>query len=438
MSVHQYIGARYVPYYYENSLDPTSCEWEPNVNYEALTVVTLPNQHSYISKKAVPDTIGSPALNAEYWLDTGYDNAYIQALQDQIDDMNDGSVAGSLQNQINEMQDGSVAGSLQNQINTKVPEFVDRHYIFLGDSYDTLHAGYSWIDMVAQYIGIPAGNYEKRSAGGHGFYPTVPTNTWTNYLIANPVSDPDAITDIVICGGANDVHAPEVDLYTGMHDFDTYVRAQYPNLKRIYLGFIGWQQVAANRPKMVKQAGLYRRYGVSFGWRYINGVENIMKNPGLIDLNYTDYQHPTTGGVEHLGFGIADALMMGTCEEYARNISTYTPYATDIALNAGQSITLTEDIRDGMVTVAWSDISGSFVRNVGSIVFTLGVGAENMSAVPCNKFLPCVFRVGTDTHPAYLYFSDVKTIQIMFCDGYQPANGAYWKLCASTATLIIT
>lgn len=88
MSLHQYIGARYVPYYYQNSLDPTSTEWEPNVTYEALTVVTLPNQHSYISKKTVPDTIGSPALNAEYWLDQGSRDAYINSLQSQIDTIN--------------------------------------------------------------------------------------------------------------------------------------------------------------------------------------------------------------------------------------------------------------------------------------------------------------------------------------------------------------
>lgn len=87
MSMHQYIGARYVPYYYENSLDPTSTEWEPNVNYEALTVVTLPNLHSYISKKRVPDTVGSPALNPEYWLDTGSDNAYIAQLQQDLGDV---------------------------------------------------------------------------------------------------------------------------------------------------------------------------------------------------------------------------------------------------------------------------------------------------------------------------------------------------------------
>lgn len=84
----QYIGARYVPIYYENSLDPTSTEWEPNVTYEPLTVVTLPNNHSYISKKTVPATIGTPAQNAAYWLDSGSEDAYIQELQDQIDALN--------------------------------------------------------------------------------------------------------------------------------------------------------------------------------------------------------------------------------------------------------------------------------------------------------------------------------------------------------------
>ena len=113
----QYIGARYVPTYYQNSLNPTSSEWEANVQYDPLTIVSLPNLHSYQSKKFVPANIGSPASNPEYWYDQGYASAYYQALQDQIDDMNDGTVPGSLQNQINDMNDGSVSGSLQNQIN---------------------------------------------------------------------------------------------------------------------------------------------------------------------------------------------------------------------------------------------------------------------------------------------------------------------------------
>lgn len=102
MAVRQYIGARYVPTYYQNSQDPTSAEWEPNVNYDPLTIVSLPNMHSYQSKKFVPASVESPASNPEYWYDQGYASAYYQALQDQIDDMNDGSVPGSLQDQIND------------------------------------------------------------------------------------------------------------------------------------------------------------------------------------------------------------------------------------------------------------------------------------------------------------------------------------------------
>lgn len=66
----QYIGARYVPVWYVNSVDQTA-NWEINVEYEPLTFVTTPNNHLYISKKTVPDNIGTPADNTLYWLDMG-------------------------------------------------------------------------------------------------------------------------------------------------------------------------------------------------------------------------------------------------------------------------------------------------------------------------------------------------------------------------------
>ena len=127
-----YIGARYVPIFYENSEDPTSSLWENNVTYEPLTWVTLANGHMYISKKEVPASIGTPADNGEYWLEAGQYNAYIQTLQDEIDDMKDGTISGSLQNQItqnatdiSDMKDGSVEGSLQDQINTNSGDISD-------------------------------------------------------------------------------------------------------------------------------------------------------------------------------------------------------------------------------------------------------------------------------------------------------------------------
>ncbi|MBO7733510.1 MAG: hypothetical protein J6S67_13180 [Methanobrevibacter sp.] len=76
----QYVGARYVLKIYENSLDPSTSEWESGVNYEPLTLVQY-NYGSYISKKDVPANIGNPANNPEYWTQTGFYSGQIAELQ---------------------------------------------------------------------------------------------------------------------------------------------------------------------------------------------------------------------------------------------------------------------------------------------------------------------------------------------------------------------
>lgn len=72
--VRQYIGARYVPKFYENSLGNT--DWESGVSYEPLTIVTY-NGNSYTSKKPVPAGIGAPPANGSYWVATGIFNAQL-------------------------------------------------------------------------------------------------------------------------------------------------------------------------------------------------------------------------------------------------------------------------------------------------------------------------------------------------------------------------
>ena len=68
MAVRQYIGARYVPKFYENSLG--TAEWQAGVIYEPLTIVTY-NGNSYTSKKTVAADIGNPSDNPSYWVATG-------------------------------------------------------------------------------------------------------------------------------------------------------------------------------------------------------------------------------------------------------------------------------------------------------------------------------------------------------------------------------
>lgn len=91
MATRQYVGARYVIKIYENSVDPSTAEWESDVNYEPLTMVTY-NYGSYLSKKAVPGTVGDPAANPDYWVQTGFYNGQIASLQSQIDTINNTTI----------------------------------------------------------------------------------------------------------------------------------------------------------------------------------------------------------------------------------------------------------------------------------------------------------------------------------------------------------
>ena len=84
MSNLQYIGARYVPKFYLNpdypAPDTRNNDWKSGVDYEALTIVTY-NNDSYTSKKPVPDTVGNPIDNPDYWACTTKYTAALMALQ---------------------------------------------------------------------------------------------------------------------------------------------------------------------------------------------------------------------------------------------------------------------------------------------------------------------------------------------------------------------
>lgn len=88
----QYIGARYVPKFYLNpdypAPDTRNNDWKSGVDYEALTIVTY-NNDSYTSKQPVPDTVGSPIDNPDYWACTTKYTAALVALQTTVQNLED-------------------------------------------------------------------------------------------------------------------------------------------------------------------------------------------------------------------------------------------------------------------------------------------------------------------------------------------------------------
>ena len=81
MAVRQYIGARYVPKFFDNP--GGGSEWLAGVEYEPLTIVTY-LYNSYTSKKIVPASIGNPAENGNYWAATGNYNSQMEAYRQEV------------------------------------------------------------------------------------------------------------------------------------------------------------------------------------------------------------------------------------------------------------------------------------------------------------------------------------------------------------------
>ena len=80
MSRRQYVGARYVPKYFDWD---GSNEWKSGVTYEALTIVTR-NGNNYTSKIPVPSNVGEPENNPEYWVLTGMSDEQIESLRQDL------------------------------------------------------------------------------------------------------------------------------------------------------------------------------------------------------------------------------------------------------------------------------------------------------------------------------------------------------------------
>lgn len=97
MANRQYIGARYVPIFFNNN---GSAEWISGIPYEPLTIVTYLG-NSYTSTINVPSNIGDPPSNPNYWVNTANYNAQLNTLQGTlnslsltVDDMNKIDIVG--------------------------------------------------------------------------------------------------------------------------------------------------------------------------------------------------------------------------------------------------------------------------------------------------------------------------------------------------------
>lgn len=356
MATRQYIGARYVIKIYENSLDQSSAEWEAGVTYEPLTMVTY-NNSSYLSKKNVPGSIGDPASNPEYWVVTGAYNGQILNLQNQIDDMNDGTVPGSLQNQIDDLNAGA-----------------SHNIIVIGNSFvneGVANALIADFDHSYKYVG-----------SGIGFCPySGHTTTFEDELdaaIADSAFNNDSITDILFVSAMGDtlsfdenVGAYSSNLLTTLASIRTKIENNFTNCKRVMITLAETRSVAKNS-YMSKYSTLFaihrlfvkivHQYNMQYlGWSGFN----VMLEGSQYTLS--DGYHPSALGSTFIGSFIKDSYY-----GHAEYITKYTVAHIDFKYTASATLTTVVKFSPTQVQINnWvvSDTAGSAVTiGSGSVI----------------------------------------------------------------------
>lgn len=348
MAMRQYIGARYTTKVYENSLDPSSAEWEAGVTYEPLTLVTYLNS-SYLSKKDVPGSVGDPSANPSYWVLTGAYNGQILNLQNQI-----------------------------NAINQVIGSLAERQWIFVGDSFGASPAiGDDWCSFMVDMMTTKGITSYRTHLSGAAFY----NDGYLTALQSLTVADPDKITDILVGGGINDMNNL-AGLATGMSTFVAYMKTTYPNATLHYAPFA----------LTTTASGL--QYVVDF-IAYANGAANGIDKCDIVPDSYLVFRkygnlggdgvHPTINGSHEIannliGFCLTGSLSLQNGYDFG-TFDWYDPSVID-TVNSSASISTLEVYSPTELYIQISPFTVAFLAPTG-----IWAAATRIATITAPKYL---------------------------------------------------
>ena len=258
MSMHTYIGARYVPRF---------CgDYDNTQSYEPLDVVDNGSGTTYIAR--IPTPAGTPLTDQTHWFLYGASSGAIVALQNQV-----------------------------NTLINEVDALKTKKYVFIGDSYGNGSGNNNgWIDKLVVMLGLSASDYYSSAVGGSGFAPS--GNQYVTHLqtlAAGMTNDEkDAITDVVVLGGANDAGHSVSDMAAYVNAFVAQSEYEFPNAK-IHIGMCAGNY--ATNTIGIQHPRTLEGYLAGSGYSYINNIEFIFHDRSLIGA---DHIHPTDDGYERL------------------------------------------------------------------------------------------------------------------------------------------
>lgn len=181
--------------------------------------------------------------------------------------------------------------------------------ICIGDSYGE---GYNpdgnvtgWPTLLKSYLGLTDDNFFSNSLGGAGF---INNTTFTTLLTQTSHHfNNDEVTNIIVCGGFNDVNNVEHDIINAIYNFKQSANVLYPNAQ-IFVGFIGNAMDMSIRGGLNLPRASYISGCKYNGITYLSGVENALHCTAMFG---SDGIHPNTWGQETIAKAISNTILNG-------------------------------------------------------------------------------------------------------------------------------
>lgn len=333
MPTRQYIGARYVPEFYNGV--GGSAEWVNGVAYEALTIVTRLGA-SFTSRKPVPANIGAPENNPAYWVNTGNYNEQVARYVEEVQDVEDRLEV--------------------------VEEYTakQRHIVIIADGYGTYDAveGHTLtnnlLDKFISYSGWSRNKVHYSAANDGGFCNGGFLAQLNNLNLPEDVAK--FVTDVYVIGGWNDerglASVSEEAFDEAAVRLGTRARALYPRAN-LHACFCAWGYRAANNMQNIR---------ATQAWYF-----NLRHRGWIVEKNYAFILHNTTWfignnnnpnqyGVNELAAALVQLVESGTCHaSYETNATYKNAIGT---LPAAALIGCNQYMNDGSITIELIPVRG--------------------------------------------------------------------------------
>ena len=211
---------------------------------------------------------------------------------------------GDLSNDISELSTTITNNKTDADSKYKTIPYKNRKYALIGDSYALVNPSSTsnWASTLTQYLG--AENVSLNAVSGAGFTQAGAKSFST---ILDSFEDSDRITDVVVCGGANDLHYNEL-IPDAILAFRNKAITKFPNCN-VWVGFIGnvkfknGLDVGNDRTKYLSALQNYHTGSVT----YLNGVEYS----NIFQSDMIDQTHPSASAGTRIGSAVFRALTSG-------------------------------------------------------------------------------------------------------------------------------